>query len=78
MDNKKVIAHAWVLGYGYDCDGVESTYIRAFRNENEAVDRAKELINSGDGEGYHSTEKWSEVVAYCESVNKNPENYMYA
>ena len=71
----KVIARAWVLGFGYDCDGTYNKFVKAFMSIGEANKYADEATAFGDGEHYFATERWSEVVRYCERNQKESINY---
>lgn len=77
MENK-VIARAWVLEHGKDCDGC-STRGRVFTFS--ALEHAKECAYHesewSDGMTYHVTEKWSNVVDYCNNHELNADNYIY-
>lgn len=60
------IARVWVLEYGRDCDGVSTRgQVMACGNLLDADVCHTNLDSWSDGNYYKVTEKWSEVVDYC-------------
>lgn len=57
-----VPARAWVVGYGYDCDGTPNNHLSAHATFKEALERANDLSLSGDGEEYLATADYPYVV----------------
>lgn len=62
------IARAWVLEHGRDCDGTCTRgKVNACGNLLDAQACQWDQNESSDGNTYHMTEKWSDVVDYCEN-----------
>lgn len=60
------IARAWVLEYGRDCDGVSTRGdVAACGNLLDAEICHTDRDKWSDGNYYKVTEKWSDVVDYC-------------
>lgn len=62
------IARAWVLENGRDCDGTCTRgRVKSCGNLLDATACQWECNEGSDGNTYELTEKWSDVVDYCDN-----------
>lgn len=73
MKTEKLIARAWVLAHGKDCDGYNRGSLSAYSTLSEANKSAEESAYWSDGLMYYVTEKWTEVVEYIQDYSRTQE-----
>lgn len=72
-----VIARAWAVQYGSDCDGVPCTDVKAYATIAEAVFFSKSAEAYDEGTYYQATSNWQDVLEYCSSYGIDADKLNY-